>query len=162
MRGILVSIILLIIFGTASVLLWLGEKKRTDKISGHLDTYYKNLKEKRKTIRLDKQLNVVCKVTETSGSRWSVFSKDISGEGICLHLPEMLPQDAVVDLEIDIPGRGGRVCVHGKVVWVREATAVDEKRKFDIGVQFVKVNPKHKDDLAAFIAMSLKEGGKDT
>ncbi len=115
MRGILVAILTVVIFGGTTILLWLREKKRVDRITGELDTYYSMFKERRKTIRLHKHLSVACKVIERPGSRWSAFSKDISGEGICLHMPEILPQDAVVNLEVDIPG-GKHIIARGKVV----------------------------------------------
>ena len=157
MRGILVSIITLVLFGVTALLLWLREKKHIDRIGGELDTYYSRLKEKRKTIRLNKRLNVACKVTEEPESYWSVFSKDISGDGICLYLPEILPQDAVVDLEIDIPGEK-HIIAHGQVIWVREiqTPSAEGKRQFNAGIKFVKINPEDKDNLVNFIKASIK------
>ena len=157
MRGILVTIIFAIIFGTTAVILWLRDKRRTDEIVGEIDTYYSILKEKRKSIRLTKHLSVVCKVIERPDSHWSVFSKDVSGEGICLHLPEILPQDAVVNLEIKIPP-DKFISAQGEVVWIKEIDTPDKdgKRQFDAGIRFIKINNKHKDDLVKFIAASLE------
>lgn len=157
MRGILVSIITLVFFGVTALLLWLREKKRVDGISGELDSYYLRLKEKRRTIRLNKRLDVACKVTERPESYWSVFSKDISGDGICLYLPEILPQDAVVDLEIGIPGEK-HILAHGQVVWVREiqTPSAEGKRQFNAGIKFIKINPGDKDNLVSFIKASVK------
>ncbi len=157
MRGILVTIIFAIIFGTTAVILWLRDKRRTDEIIGEIDTYYSILKEKRKSIRLTKHLSVVCKVIERPDSHWSVFSKDVSGEGICLHLPEILPQDAVVNLEIKIPP-DKFISAQGEVVWIKEVDTPDKdgKRQFDAGIRFIKINHKHKDDLVKFITASLE------
>lgn len=162
MRGILVTIIALVLFGATAILMWLREKKRTDEITGELDTYFSRLKERRTTIRLNKRLSVVCKVVEKSDSHWSVFSKDISGEGICLYMPEILPQDAIVDLKIDIPGKK-YISVHGKVVWVKETAraSAEGKRQFNSGIKFIKIRPKDKDDLVDFIETSLKSKNKN-
>ena len=159
MRGIIVSIIALVFFGAAVILLWLREKKHTDKIAAELDTYYEKLKEKRRTIRLNKRLRVICKVIEKPNSHWAVFSKDVSGEGICLYLPEILPRHAVVDLEIDMPGEK-RIHAHGQVVWVREIETpnAEGKRQFSAGIKFVKINPKDKDSLIGFLTASIKPG----
>lgn len=156
MRGILVNLILLIFLGVTALLIWLQEKRRTDRISGTLDSYYSRLKERRQTIRLNKQLNIVCKVAEKAGSHWSVFSKDISGEGICVYLPEILPQDAIVDLDINIPGKG-LVSVRGEVVWVKEDDTLTEggRRLFSAGIRFIKIKPKDKNNLVNFIEASL-------
>ncbi|MFH0732924.1 MAG: PilZ domain-containing protein [Candidatus Omnitrophota bacterium] len=156
MRGILVAIVAIIVFGTTAVLLWLREKKRTDKICAKLDSYYSGLKEKRKSIRIKENLDVVCKVTEVSNSHWSVFSKDISGEGICLHMPEILPENANIELVIVIP-ESKRVSARGRVVWVKEAetSGSDGKRQFNAGIQFTKINPADKDVLVDFIKSSL-------
>ena len=158
MRGFLVTAITIIVFGGTAILLWLREKKHTDEITGELDSYYSILKERRKTIRVNKQLNVICRVIEKPDSRWSAFtfSKDISGEGICLSLPEILPEDAVVNLEFDLPG-GKHILAQGKVVWAKEAEspAAGGKRVFTAGVKFVKINNKHKNDLVNFITSSL-------
>lgn len=152
MRGILVVILTVVIFGGTAILLWLRERKRVNRIVGELDTYYSMLKERRKTIRLNKRLSVACKVIERPDSRWSVFSKDISGEGICLHMPEILPQDAVVDLEVDIPGEK-HIIARGKVVWVKEIDTPDSegKRQFDAGIKFIKIRPKDRNELVNFI-----------
>ncbi len=156
MRGILVVILTVAIFGGTAILLWLRERKRVDRVVGELDTYYSILKERRKSVRLNKRLSVACKVIERPDIRWSVFSKDISGEGICLHMPEILPQDAVVDLEVDIPG-GKRIVARGKVVWVKEIDTLDSegKRQFKAGIKFMKIRPKDKDELVSFIKGSV-------
>lgn len=152
MRGILVSVVLLIIFGTTAIILWLQEKRRVDKVIGELDTYYVGLKERRKNIRFSKRLNVVCKVIEKSGSHWSVFSKDVSGDGICLYLPEILPQDAVVDLEIDVADKK-RITARGNVVWLKEIETpnAEGKRQFSAGIKFIKISPRDKKALFNFI-----------
>ena len=153
MRGFLVSVISLMIFSTTAVLLWLREKKRVDEISGELESYYSKLKERRKTIRFDKKLNVVCRVIEKNNSKWSAFTKDVSGEGICLVLPEMLPEDATVDLVIEIPQKE-KVSITGKAVWIKEisAAAKDGKRQFSAGIKFVKIKPKDRDNLMSFVS----------
>ncbi|MBN1406047.1 MAG: PilZ domain-containing protein [Candidatus Omnitrophica bacterium] len=152
MRGILASIVIIIIFTAVAIILWLKERNPTDKIIGELDTYYNGLKERRGSVRFKKHAEVICKVIESADSRWSVFSKDISGEGICLYLPEILPQDAVVDLEIRIENNRP-INVRGKVVWVKEleSTEGSTRRQFNAGIRFVKISPKDKEDLFNFI-----------
>lgn len=156
MLGFLVSIIALILFSVTAILMWVRDRECTDKITGELDTYYIKLKEKRRTVRLDKRLSVICKVLERPDSHWSVFSKDISGEGICVFLPEILPQDAIVDLEIELP-EGKRVIAHGKVAWIKKLDSPNnkEKRQFSVGIKFINISPKDKDNLVNFVSKSL-------
>jgi c-di-GMP-binding flagellar brake protein YcgR len=156
MRGFLVSIIFVIIFSVTAILLWLHEKKSTDEIVAKLDSYYNKLQERRKAIRFDTKLNVVCKVAEKTNNHWSIYSKDISGEGVCLYLPEILPNDAVVDLVIDVPGKR-KISVTGKVAWVKEieCSKLDGSRQFSAGVRFIKIKPKAKLDLVNFVNNSL-------
>ncbi|UCH12147.1 MAG: PilZ domain-containing protein [Candidatus Omnitrophota bacterium] len=156
MRGILVVILTVAIFGGTAILLWIREKRLVDRVAGELDAYYSMLKDRRKSIRLNKRLSVDCKVMKKPDSRWSVFSKDISGEGICLNMPEILPQDAIVDLDVDIPGEK-HIIARGKVVWAKEIDTLDSegKRQFDSGIKFIKISPKDKDELVNFIKGSL-------
>lgn len=161
MRGLIVSIVSLFIFITCAIFLWLNETRRKTILTGRLDKYW-NLKERRKFVRIPKRLEVVCEFAKKSDSNWSLFTKNISGEGICIYTPEILPEAAIVDLRIRIPERE-ELSVKGSVVWVREAHSLDEqgRKQFNAGIKLTDINSKDKRRFVGFIAQTLKGFKKD-
>lgn len=161
MRGILVTILIILVFGGIAIMLWLKERKSVNQIGGKIDTYFPEVKERRRSIRFNRRLDVNCKVAEKPDSRWSIFSKNISGEGICIVLPEILPVDADVDLEIAIPQIAHPLNVNGKVVWVKEigSPASGGRREFNAGVKFTNIKAKDEETLKKFISEEIKKKG---
>ncbi len=152
MHSVLSLIIIILVLSSVAFMLW---RKRTENlalISAKLDSYWKTLKERRKFRRFEKQLNVECSVLEKAGNIYHAFSQDISGEGICLQVPEIMPEKSRVNLEIEIPDKRP-IAVKGEVVWVSEVkrdSSVSE-RIFKIGVRFLKIDTKDKELLNGFL-----------
>jgi len=142
-----------------SILLWRKRTRNVAEIPAYLDSYWDMLKERRRTIRYEKHLPVFCSVPEHQGDKYRIFSKDISGEGVCIQLPEMLPEGSILDLEINIP-ESSSVLVRGEVVWVTvadsDSTAKGGERAFTAGIRFTKVDIRDKKRLNSFL-----EGGDE-
>ncbi|NQT96025.1 MAG: PilZ domain-containing protein [Candidatus Omnitrophica bacterium] len=157
MRNILVFTVALLMLSTISILLWRKRTSNVSEIPAYLDSYWDKLKEKRKVIRFKKRLPVTCSVPEKKGNAYHIFSNDISGEGVCLLAPEMLPEGSVLDLEIDISS-GNPVAVKGEVVWVDKGkeSSSNGERVFTAGIKFTRVDAKDKQRLNTFL-----EGGEE-
>jgi len=152
MRGILSLIITILLLSSVAFLLWRKRTRNLALISAKLDSYWKTLKDRRKFRRFKKQLNVECSVLEKAGNVYHAFSQDISGEGICLQVPEIMPEKSQVNLEVEIPGKRP-VAVRGEVAWVSEAKrgSSDSERVFKVGIRFLKIGARDKDLLIEFL-----------
>jgi len=151
----LVSVVSFATLAIISMLLWKKRTRNIAEVPAYLDSYWDMLKERRRIIRYVKSLPVQCSFAEKQNDTYRIFSKDISGEGICLSLPEMLPEGSILDLEINISD-GKPVYVKGEVVWVSVAKEPSggEERSFTAGVRFSKVDVRDKQRLNTFL-----EGG---
>lgn len=145
MRGILVTIVALATFLLVTISLWRKRTSNISEIPADLESYWDGKTERRRGKRFKKELNVVCSVPEKKGNNYHLFSKDISGEGICLQVPEILPEGTVMDLKVNIPD-GKPILVRGIVVWVSEFPneAEQSERLFDTGIKLIKVDASDK------------------
>lgn len=107
-------------------------------------------------MRFIKSLPVICNVVEKTGNVHHIFSKNISGEGLCLRVPEMLPEGSQLDLKIEVPD-GNPITAKGKVVWVKESEeeSGQTQRLFDTGIKFTKIEPEDKSRLGVFLVSLL-------
>ena len=159
MRGVLASIVVLIIFIVVTYLLWRKRTRNIAQIPAYLNGYWDMFKEKRNLIRFNMNMAVTCNLAEKDVSIYHAFSKNISGKGICLRATEMLPEGASLDLKIDVPD-DKPIFIKGDVVWVKEArkeaTGDSKERLFDIGIRFVKVDEKDKERLCNLLGLNAK------
>jgi len=127
-------------------------------VSATLDSYWDTLKERRKFRRFEKQLAVECSVQEKVGDLYHAFSHDVSGEGVCLQVPEIMPEKSQINMQIKIPGKRP-LDVKGEVVWVsemkRDYTA--SERVFKVGVRFLKIDTKDKGVLNKYLDQIAKD-----
>jgi len=158
MRYVLSVITTLIIFAVISILLWQKRTRHLALVPAKLDSYWDSLKERRKFRRFNISLSVECSFSEQSNNVYHVFSKDISGEGICIQFPEIIPEGSLLDLKIDIP-KTRPISVKGEIVWVDEShrTSNDQDRLFNAGIQFVKVDKRDRDRLKDFLDVADKK-----
>lgn len=155
MRGVMSSITVILVLVSVAILLWRQRTRNVAYVSAKLESYWNNLKERRKFRRFKKQLEVDCSVPEKTGNIYHSFSKDISGEGICLQVPEMMPEGSQLDLEIKIPDHSP-IAVKGEIIWVTEADRDPSasERIFNAGIRFLRLSKKDKDLLSEFLEKS--------
>jgi c-di-GMP-binding flagellar brake protein YcgR len=99
------------------------------------------------------ELAVDCTIQEKPGDTYKTFSKDISGQGICLKIPEIVPQGGVLDLLVSMPDKRP-VKITGEVVWVKEIEAQAQEgigRTFNAGIRFLKIARRDQKVLDSFL-----------
>jgi c-di-GMP-binding flagellar brake protein YcgR len=97
-------------------------------------------------------------LTLRPGDTYKTFSKDISGQGICLKIPEIVPQGGVLDLLVSMPDKRP-IKITGEVVWVKEIEAQAQEgagRTFDAGVRFLKIARQDQKLLDRFLLEAAK------
>lgn len=65
------------------------------------------------------------------------IGKNISAGGICFETKDRFPEDAILEIEIDMPALEHSVRVIGQVVWTRP---MEEKNHFVHGIAFTKIS----------------------
>lgn len=156
-RGILVALVSVFTLLAFALLLWRRYTRRVTRIPAYLDSYWDVLKERRNSRRFKKSLPVICNVAEKTGNVHHIFSKNISGEGLCLRVPEILPEGSQLDLKIEAPDDNNLITARGEVVWVKESEEEpgQTQRLFDTGIKFTKIEPEDKARLGGFLISLL-------
>ena len=143
MRNALVSIIFIVTFSCVIFLLWRQRTRHLAYVKANVDGFWDGdgSHEKRRFRRFKLELPVDCTITEKQGDTYKTFSKDISGQGICLKIPEIVPQGGVLDLLVSMPDKRP-IKIIGEVVWVKEIEAQEQKgsgRAFNAGIRFLRI-----------------------
>jgi c-di-GMP-binding flagellar brake protein YcgR len=141
MRNLLLLFIFLVTFSCVVFLLWKQRTRHLAYVSAKVDGYWDGGQEKRKFKRFKMELAVDCTIPEKPGDTYKTFSKDISGQGICLKIPEIIPQGGVLDLVVSMPDERP-IKITGEVVWVKEVEAQAQEgtgRTFDAGIRFLRI-----------------------
>ena len=158
MHSILSFIIAILILLSVAFMLWRHRTRNLSHISARLDSYWDTLKDRRKFGRFEKLFNVECCISGKADDVYHAFSHDISGEGICIQVSEIIPEGSLLDLKIDVP-ETKPISVKGKIVWVDESprTSNEQDRVFNAGVQFVKVDTRDRKRLRDFLDVTVKK-----
>jgi|GEM_PF-1504817 len=158
MYSILLFVIAIIILLCVAFMLWRHRTRSLAHVSARLDSYWDTLKERRKIGRFEKQIDVECSIPGKADDVYHAFSQNISGEGICLKVPEIMPEKSQVALNIKIPDMKP-IVVKGEVAWVNEVErdSVGSERIFKIGVRFLKIDARDKNLLNRFISQIDQE-----
>ncbi|MDD5504152.1 MAG: PilZ domain-containing protein [Candidatus Omnitrophica bacterium] len=141
MRNILSFLVIVITFSSVIFLLWRQRVRNFSQVKATLGGYWDDSEEKRRFRRFKKELNVNCNIPGKSGYTYKTFTKNVSGEGICLSVPEMIPQGGIVELEIGIPDNR-YIRLTGETVWVNEIQQGENgiERVFNAGIRFLKIS----------------------
>lgn len=162
MRNLLAACIIVLTFLITAFLLWRKRTFNALRIPAHLDSYWDTQKERRKFVRFSKKLPVSLTFAEKTQSIYHIFSKNISGEGICLQVPEILPEGSILDLKIDIPGLNHPIQARGEVVWLKEEGPAGiqqkaAKRIFNAGIKFLKLGIRERQYLYKYLQAISKD-----
>ncbi|MFH1645615.1 MAG: PilZ domain-containing protein [Candidatus Omnitrophota bacterium] len=162
MRFIFSFSALVLIFGVVAFFLWKRNNEYTSHIKAYVDSYWSILKESRSSIRFKQQLEVECAVPEKGGYKHRVFTNDISGKGLSLWVPEILPEGSPLDLIVTLPENGELIKIKGEVAWVDEAKVKSEHshRLFNTGIKFLKVESKDSQKFSDYLNILLKDEKK--
>ncbi len=93
--------------------------------------------ERRSFIRFDAILNALCEIGR--GIKRTYEIRNISKEGALLMLDTPLSQGSEINLSVDVPGDNVPIFVSGSVAWQKEELKAKEKRRYETGVKFTKI-----------------------
>lgn len=136
-------------------------RRREEKKPTKFNRVWPSGKEKRKSIRLDTEIDVLYEVYsgKVSAKRSSI-SRNISVGGINLALNEKLFPETTLRLQLNIPQFPRPIFVQGKIVWVKEISqkfiGERKQRLFATGIQFMQVDKKDELLLDGFIKRSIQ------
>jgi len=100
--------------------------------------------ERRRSVRLDMRLPTTLKDQRTASVE-QAFTKDISGQGMCLLTRETLTPGAHLGVEIKVPDLKTPVAFDIEVVWSRPLADPPPRatpHQAEAGVRFVRIDPK--------------------
>jgi hypothetical protein len=152
MRFLLSAIIIFFTLGLVIFLLWRQRTKHIAYVHANLEGYWDSSKEKRRFKRFKVSLPVDCIVPEKPGDVYKTFSRDVSGTGICISVPEIMPESSRVRLRVCLPNNQ-QVSLAGEIVWVKEAepTPANNGRVFNAGIRFVDMDKRGKGIFDSFL-----------
>lgn len=94
--------------------------------------------ERRKFVRFETMMKALCDIGR--GIKKSYEVRNISKEGALLVLDTPLSEGSEINLSVDVPGDNIPIFVSCRVAWQKETATPKEKRKFETGVKFTKID----------------------
>jgi c-di-GMP-binding flagellar brake protein YcgR len=113
--------------------------------------------ERRSNLRVNVYFDGTYKKKPGLGQENFFRAKNISQGGICFFSEEKLNPTESLELNIFIIEGLLPITAEGKVVWAREVPA-GAKKKYEIGVQFLKINEENKIRIEEFVTFMHKMG----
>ena len=116
------------------------------------------MKERRKFVRLNAQVDIVYAKHKSPEKVKLSLTKNISKGGICLICYEEVKKSDLLDLKIHLPECKRPINAIGRVVWVKEFTisGIPDGKRFDAGIEFIKINNKHLRRIEKYIFTIIK------
>ena len=117
------------------------------------------MKEKREFVRLNLNVKVDWKkISETPEAKqeFSHKTKNISVGGICLVANEKVNIGETLQINMELPSEKVINAI-GKVVWISEYEILDREEEtiYDIGIEFVEINKKEREEINKFMFASF-------
>lgn len=94
--------------------------------------------ERRRFVRFDTIMNALCEIGQ--GIRRTYKISNISKEGALLLLDTPLNQGSELNLSVDVPGDNVPIFVSCNVAWQKESIVKSERRVYETGVKFTKID----------------------
>jgi len=114
--------------------------------------------ERRKFARLDIRALVKWEKITSEGNSTNDLDtiRNVSRGGICITVSRKLQKGDTLSIQIKLPNQEN-LLTKGIVVWVKEADTsdIDKKPEFDIGVEFLDMNDKDREELNHFLFNSF-------
>ena len=140
-----------------------NRKKRLARKSAKLNRFWDKDKERRKSIRINTEIDVSYDVVSGEKSlKRSSITRNISLGGMNLALNEKLAPGTILHFELNIPESSKPIFAQGEAVWAKEISEKfikqKEQRLFATGVKFTQVKPGDEAILRNFINQKMKNG----
>ena len=114
------------------------------------------MQERRQFVRLDAHVGVKYWVLASEQPE-TTHTKDIGGGGVRLVVERALKQHTPLSVELMLPGRSKPVSFIGEVVWCESpSSASGHPPHFEVGVQFLKIDPRGQQMLIQYVAQEKK------
>ncbi len=136
-------------------------RKRTlTRKSVRLNKFWNDDKDRRKSIRINTEIDVLYEVASGSTVRKRAsLTRNISLGGINLALSEKLLPGTRLSLQLNIPQNPRPIFTDGEIVWIKEIlekpSEQKEQRLFATGIKFIYINPTDEAALDAFIKQKI-------
>jgi len=117
------------------------------------------MKEKRQFVRLDLNVKVDWKrISQTSepAAEFTDRTKNISAGGLCLVVNEKLDVGEEMQIALELPSRQ-MINAIGIVRWINEYEIFgrEHEKIYDVGVEFVNINKKEREEINKFVFASF-------
>lgn len=139
-------------------------KRKLAKKSATLNGVWDKGVERRKTPRVSAEIEVHYEVVSNDANKKrSALSKDISLGGIGIGLTEKLFPGTILELQFNLPQNEKTIIAQGEIVWIKEASGNpgaegNDKKLFNAGIKFIKVDPEDEAVLGDFINQRREHG----
>ncbi|MFC1509062.1 PilZ domain-containing protein [Candidatus Omnitrophota bacterium] len=108
------------------------------------------MEEKRRFVRIEWPVLVQYKTLEDPATEDQIVAKVISEGGVSFTVYEKLTKGTKLDMQIQVPFDSMPMFIKAKVVWIKKATE-ELGKAFEIGVEFLEVDPRDKKRLKLYI-----------
>ncbi|MFH1768113.1 MAG: PilZ domain-containing protein [Candidatus Omnitrophota bacterium] len=119
--------------------------------------------ERRKSRRIKGAVVEYRRADDNNSSKKTTFIKDISIDGICIIVPEMVDTDAVFLLDIYLPGISSSIKAKGKFAWQKESAyfSTNGSRHYDLGMKLLDMSEGDKARMAQLLSIdeTAPDGG---
>ena len=116
-----------------------------------------SVEERRRFVRLNISVEIQYTVLEKeTPDELKAKSRNISAGGICIIADEKIATDNILILSIYLPADEMPIIAKGKVVWARPFEIGKEGERFDVGVEFIEIDPKDRKKIDQYVFSSKK------
>jgi c-di-GMP-binding flagellar brake protein YcgR len=119
--------------------------------------------ERRKSIRLPENLQVVYTITTHPDKKKETRTKDISKEGVGIILYEKYTQGDILELKVYLPDKKKPLSIQAEVVWVKALSKkfLGAKRTFFAGCKFARISNYDQKQLTDYIHTIIATRGEN-
>ncbi len=85
------------------------------------------------------------------------FTKNVSIGGVCILLPEEIPTNTLLSLNIYLPNCDKPIILKGKVVWIERSDYYTPGRTYyNVGIEFIDIDEKTQSLINSYISNPLE------
>ncbi len=114
------------------------------------------MQEKRRFVRIDWPIVIQYMTLEEPHTVDQIVGKDISENGVRFNVYERLAKGIGLDMQIQTPFDSLPIFTKGKVVWIKKVGG-EQVKTFEVGVEFVEINPEDQKRLRTYIQNEIEE-----
>ncbi len=114
------------------------------------------MQEKRKFVRIEWPVVVNYKTLEEPFTNDQIVGNNVSESGLSFVVYERLSKGTRLNIQLQTPFDSLPIFVKGEVVWIRDLADMRTKT-FEIGVNFIEVNPGDQKRLKIYIDNEIKQ-----